>query len=173
MWSEVGFGPWLPMFGTYKNSYDPGLQGRGRLGYDGQFTVPPTVKTWFPPLALFNDVYPFAEAYYSYSRLKGSGYEGILYVGAGGRVLRSSGAWGYGFQMSLGVLYVSSVRQYQPAGFVGLYGRWDLRRFYLYAEYSVETSVDLKSSYSVDTSLSFLQRTSGWHEIGVGVGVRW
>ncbi len=173
VWLEVGLGPWLPMFGSYKSDHDPGLHGRMRLGYDGKFTIPSTAKTWFPPLALFQNVYPFAEAYYSSSRLKGAGYEGILYAGIGGRVLHTTGVWGYGFQMSLGVLYVSSVRQYKPAGFVGLYGMWDLKRLYLYAEYSVETSVDLKSSYSVDTSLSFLQRASGWHEVGVGLGIRW
>ena len=173
MWAEFGFGPWLPMFGTFKSDHDPGLQGRVRIGYDGQFTVPSTMRTWFPPLALFKDVYPFAEAYYSYSRLKGSGQDNVLYAGVGGRALHSLRTWAYGFQMSLGALYIRSLNRYQPAGFVGLYGRWDLRRFYLYAEYSLETSVDLRSSYSIDTSLSFLQRTAGWHEVGVGIGVRW
>ncbi len=173
LWMEVGGGPWLPMFGTFKSDHDPGLQGRIRIGYDGRFTVPQALQTWFPPLALFKDAYPFAEVYHSFNRLKTGTSGNLLFFGAGGRVLKNAGSFGYGGQMSLGFLYLYSSKSYQPAGILGIYGRWDLRSFYLYAEYSLETSVDLRSSYSVDTSLSFLQRTAGWHEAGVGIGMRW
>ncbi len=176
VWFEIGGGPWLPMFGSFKNDHDPGVQGRLRIGYDGQFTLSSSLKKWFPPLALFNNVYPFAEVYHSYNRLKtpvnGVNYGNVAFIGIGGRLLNSYRNLRYGAHLSIGFLSFYTLNRYSPAGFVGLYGQWNLRRFYLYAEYNLETSVNLQSSYSIDTSLTFLQRSSGWHEIGLGVGFR-
>ncbi|NPB03507.1 MAG: hypothetical protein GXO39_03710 [Thermotogae bacterium] len=179
LWIELGGGPWLPMFGQLKNDHNMGFQNRLRIGYGRPISLPGFLKS---QLKAFDGLYPFVEIYHAYNTLKPEAWVikgrdtitlgNMLYGGVGGRLENTYDTFGYGLGTSVGFLINYPVGKFSLAGFLGIYGKVKLGRAYLFTEYSIEVAPDLKSNYTTDSLINLFSKTSGWHEVSVGVGFR-
>ena len=183
-WIEGGAGPWLPFFGAFNTNHNLGVEGKVRIGYDVEISLPDFFRQYLGPLGSASAFAPYVVLYHTWNSLKPVVWEvqdgdtvksgNMLYVGIGGRIYAGGReSFTYGSFVSLGV-----VNEYAPSGnniigggshtppklspslFVGLFASYRaLKPLYLFGEVASESLGSFSGGYT------------GWAEASVGVGL--
>ncbi|NPB03672.1 MAG: hypothetical protein GXO39_04585 [Thermotogae bacterium] len=186
VWTEVAGGVWLPFFGAFRTNHNIGVQGHVRAGFEFRFDLPQDIANLLPAgVSNIKSFSPLLEVYHTWNSLKEPVWEvqdgdtiksgNMFYVGAGGRIKTGkSEAYSIGATFSLGLVTEYAPTgdniigggghappKFSPSAFLSLFVSYEaLKPLYFLAEYNTETLGDFSYGYT------------GWHEVSVGVGLR-
>ncbi len=184
VWVEGGAGPWIPFVGAFSTNHNLGIEGKARVGYDIEITLPDFFRQYLGPLGEANAFAPYLVLYHTWNSLKPIVWEvhngdtvksgNMLYAGIGGRVYAGDREnFTYGSFVSLGF-----INEYAPTGdsiigggghtppkfspslFIGVFASYRaLKPLYFFGELTSESLGSFTDGYT------------GWAEASVGVGL--